>query len=167
MLTITIIITFTITFFHTITCIIFFVVGLMIISISYVITTTSIILLILVWFSIWCHTSLWQVANGLHYLHKNKVLYRDLKSDNVLICSLDPSDDINVKISDYGISKFATPQGMMGMVGTPGYMAPEIMYGQAYDEKVSWPREKGYRLILSDAVVLLLLNHLALFFTFW
>ncbi|XP_025076879.1 leucine-rich repeat serine/threonine-protein kinase 1-like isoform X3 [Pomacea canaliculata] len=79
---------------------------------------------------------IYQVANGLHYLHKNKVLYRDLKSDNVLICSLDPSDDINVKISDYGISKFATPQGMMGMVGTPGYMAPEIMYGQAYDEKV-------------------------------
>ena len=82
-----------------------------------------------------CFLSL-QIALGLEYLHGQKIVYRDLKSDNILVCSLDPNDTINVKISDYGISKFTTSQGMTGMVGTPGYMAPEIMDGQAYNEKV-------------------------------
>lgn len=77
----------------------------------------------------------YQVAVGLEYLHERKIVYRDLKSDNILVCSLDPNVTVNVKISDYGISKFATSQ-MTGMVGTPGYMAPEIMEGQAYDEKI-------------------------------
>lgn len=77
-----------------------------------------------------------QVGAGLEYLHNCNILYRDLKSDNILVCSMDPADTVNVKISDYGISKFTTAQGMVGMVGTPGYMAPEIMDGQAYNEKV-------------------------------
>ena len=35
----------------------------------------------------------------------------------------------NVKISDYGISKFATPYGLKAMEGTPGYRAPEVIRG--------------------------------------
>ena len=77
-----------------------------------------------------------QVGVGLEYLHERNILYRDLKSDNILVVTMDPTAAVNVKISDYGISKFTTSQGMMGMVGTPGYMAPEIMEGQAYNEKV-------------------------------
>ena len=44
-----------------------------------------------------------------------------------------------VKLSDYGISQFASTQGAKGHVGTPGFMAPEILkyYGkEAYNEKV-------------------------------
>lgn len=44
-----------------------------------------------------------------------------------------------VKVSDYGISQFASTQGAKGLVGTPGFMAPEILmyYGkEAYNEKV-------------------------------
>jgi leucine-rich repeat kinase 1 len=44
---------------------------------------------------------------------------------------------VNVKLSDYGISKFNTSGGTVGLVGTPGYQAPEIMDGLAYDEKVN------------------------------
>ncbi|XP_067665270.1 leucine-rich repeat serine/threonine-protein kinase 1-like isoform X1 [Haliotis asinina] len=79
---------------------------------------------------------IYQVAKGLEYLHQHSITYRDLKSDNVLICSLDVTDTHNVKLSDYGISKFATSQGLSGFVGTPGYMAPEIMNRQIYTEKV-------------------------------
>lgn len=43
---------------------------------------------------------------------------------------------VNVKLSDYGISCFATPQGVAGDEGTPGYQAPEIRPGIGYDEKV-------------------------------
>ena len=68
------------------------------------------------------------------------MVYRDLKSDNVLVWSLDPNDVINVKLADYGISRFANPGGVKGEEGTPGYLAPEAIRrrgeDQAFDEKV-------------------------------
>lgn len=77
-----------------------------------------------------------QVASAIWYLHDCDIIYRDLKGDNVLVWSLDESTLLNVKLSDYGISCFATPQGVAGEEGTPGYQAPEIRTGVGYDEKV-------------------------------
>lgn len=55
--------------------------------------------------------------------------------------SLDPSDVLNIKIADYGISRFANPSGVKGQEGTPGYVAPEALRrrgeDQAFDEKVT------------------------------
>ena len=70
------------------------------------------------------------------YLHECEIIYRDLKSDNILVWSLNEDDLMNIKISDYGISAFATPQGVLGEGGTPGFQAPEVKVGCAYDEKV-------------------------------
>ncbi len=78
-----------------------------------------------------------QVAHALLYLHESEIVYRDLKSDNVLVCTLDESAIVNVKLSDYGISCFATPQGVIGEGGTPGFQAPEVKIGCPYDEKVT------------------------------
>ncbi|XP_060064083.1 leucine-rich repeat serine/threonine-protein kinase 1-like [Ylistrum balloti] len=77
-----------------------------------------------------------QIATGLDYLHKHGIIYRDLKSDNILVTTLDLTAPVNLKLSDYGISKFYSSGGTLGMVGTPGYQAPEIMDAQFYDEKV-------------------------------
>ncbi|XP_021368576.1 leucine-rich repeat serine/threonine-protein kinase 1-like isoform X2 [Mizuhopecten yessoensis] len=77
-----------------------------------------------------------QIASGLQYLHKHGIIYRDLKSDNILATTLDLAAPVNVKLSDYGISKFYSTGGTLGLVGTPGYQAPEIMDAQFYDEKV-------------------------------
>ena len=60
----------------------------------------------------------------------------------MLVWSLDESSLLNVKLSDYGISCFATPQGVAGEEGTPGYQAPEIRTGIGYDEKVKELKER-------------------------
>ncbi|XP_070559105.1 leucine-rich repeat serine/threonine-protein kinase 2-like isoform X2 [Ptychodera flava] len=78
-----------------------------------------------------------QVAEGLEFLHSQGIIYRDLKPDNVLMYSLSTTDAINAKISDYGISGFASLVGLTSSVGTLGYKAPEVAQKDVlYDEKV-------------------------------
>ncbi|XP_066557623.1 leucine-rich repeat serine/threonine-protein kinase 1 isoform X2 [Amia ocellicauda] len=78
----------------------------------------------------------YQIAAGLAYLHKKNIIFCDLKSDNILVWSLEVSDPMNIKLSDYGISRQSFHEGALGVEGTPGYQAPEIKPGIVYDEKV-------------------------------
>ena len=43
----------------------------------------------------------YQLVNGIHYLHKNKICHRDLKPENILI-----SSDLIIKIGDFNLSSF-------------------------------------------------------------
>ncbi|XP_051896567.1 leucine-rich repeat serine/threonine-protein kinase 1 isoform X2 [Pristis pectinata] len=78
----------------------------------------------------------YQIALGLAYLHRKNIIFCDLKSDNVLVWTLDVVCPVNVKLSDYGVSRQSFHEGALGVEGTPGYQAPEIMPGIVYDEKV-------------------------------
>nr|XP_028561642.1 leucine-rich repeat serine/threonine-protein kinase 1 isoform X1 [Podarcis muralis]XP_028561643.1 leucine-rich repeat serine/threonine-protein kinase 1 isoform X1 [Podarcis muralis] len=78
----------------------------------------------------------YQIAAGLAYLHKKSIIFCDLKSDNILVWSLDVKESINIKLSDYGISRQSFHEGALGVEGTPGYQAPEIRPRIVYDEKV-------------------------------
>lgn len=79
----------------------------------------------------------YDLANGLKYMHKNKVIYRDIKPDNI---GFDVRGD--VKIFDLGLAReFKEAEraddgtySFTGDTGSPRYMAPEVMLSQPYNE---------------------------------
>ena len=76
-------------------------------------------------------------ANGMKVLHSLSIIHRDLKPDNLLLCSLSPKANVCAKISDFGTSKnllsMKDNATMTGTIGTPTYMAPEVLNNQEYD----------------------------------
>ncbi|CAD8061824.1 unnamed protein product [Paramecium primaurelia] len=72
-----------------------------------------------------------QITLGLAFLHKNKVLHRDIKSMNIFL-----SKD-QVRIGDLGVAKLLNDQNNFArtMVGTPYYLSPEMCEEKPYNEK--------------------------------
>lgn len=101
----------------------------------------------------------YQIASGLAYLHKKNIIFCDLKSDNILVWSLDVKEHINIKLSDYGISRQSFHEGALGVEGTPGYQAPEIRPRIVYDEKVPTARRHLQLLSSVSPGTLLSLSH--------
>eukprot|EP00754_Rhynchopus_humris_P044380 Rhum_TRINITY_DN4114_c0_g1::Rhum_TRINITY_DN4114_c0_g1_i1::g.13281::m.13281 len=75
-----------------------------------------------------------QVLQGLAFLHGHSVIHRDIKGENVL---LDSSGC--VKLADFGCAKDITGQSRKTAaktcVGSPYWMAPEIIQNERYDHK--------------------------------
>lgn len=76
------------------------------------------------------------IALGLRFLHrktpgKPAIVHRDVKPANVLI-----DEDGHVRLCDFGIAANLAESLLHTGVGTPCYMAPEVIRGQDYDEKV-------------------------------
>jgi len=84
------------------------------------------------------------VAKGMNFLHRKQVIHRDLKSLNLLLASAVASvgDVPSVKISDFGLSRGLQSDApkvqacMTSGAGTYHWMAPEVLDGHSYDEKV-------------------------------
>eukprot|EP00698_Gefionella_okellyi_P010517 TRINITY_DN2727_c0_g1_i1.p1 TRINITY_DN2727_c0_g1~~TRINITY_DN2727_c0_g1_i1.p1 ORF type:complete len:459 (+),score=104.23 TRINITY_DN2727_c0_g1_i1:362-1738(+) len=73
------------------------------------------------------------VARGLMYLHAHDppIIHRDLKPANLLL-----DDNLNIRLADFGLSRdTALTATMTGAIGTPHYMAPEVILESHYTEQ--------------------------------
>jgi serine/threonine protein kinase len=67
-------------------------------------------------------------------MHKKNIAHRDIKPENILMESKN-TDNTNLKITDFGFAKCYDPQegGLTETLGSPLYMAPEIIKKLEYD----------------------------------
>jgi calcium-dependent protein kinase len=76
-----------------------------------------------------------QVLLAINYMHQKNITHRDLKPENILL-EYKEKDRLEIKISDFGFSCFFDPKDGLDLVlGSPLYMAPEIIKGHRYNEK--------------------------------
>lgn len=75
-----------------------------------------------------------QLISSISYCHQLGIAHRDIKPDNILFDSRG-----KLKLADFGSAEWfgMNENGMMsGVVGTPYYVAPEVLLGREYNEKV-------------------------------
>jgi serine/threonine protein kinase len=72
-----------------------------------------------------------QMCSALAYLHSHKVVHRDLKPQNIFMMTED-----SLRVGDFGLAQTIERGKRTSQVGTPCYMAPEVLHHDAYAESV-------------------------------
>lgn len=72
----------------------------------------------------------WDIGKAIKHMHARAIVHGDIKSSNILLCRTDHKHRL-VKLTDFGLARvdIAGPSGHVQ--GTPEYMAPELILGQA------------------------------------
>ena len=67
-----------------------------------------------------------RILAAVYHLHEERgIVHRDLKPENILVVS--KNSDVNIKLSDFGVAKNMTAEGLKTFCGTPQYFAPEVL----------------------------------------
>ena len=75
-----------------------------------------------------------ELSIAIHELHKNHIIYRDMKPENVMI-----GKDGHLKLTDFGLSTFCEPnQTKKTFCGTTEYIAPEVILNEGYGGRIDW-----------------------------
>ncbi|XP_075039618.1 NUAK family SNF1-like kinase 1 [Mixophyes fleayi] len=70
-----------------------------------------------------------QIVSAVHYCHKNGIVHRDIKLENILL-----DENLNVKLADFGLSNlYQKNQVLETYCGSPLYASPEIVRGLPYN----------------------------------
>lgn len=74
-----------------------------------------------------CRYFITQILKAINFMHKNKIVHRDLKLGNLFL-----NDDMEIKIGDFGLATIIEFPGQLRytVCGTPNYIAPEILEGK-------------------------------------
>lgn len=76
-----------------------------------------------------------EILKTLNYLHRFNLVHRDLKPENIIY----DSESKSIKIIDFGLSSYFTNEGKLNSkVGTPYYVAPEVLKGEYSKECDMW-----------------------------
>ena len=74
------------------------------------------------------------LLQALTYIHSQDIIHRDIKPENLIVKS--QFEDTDIKITDFGLSTFKGERFTLDKCGTPGYVAPEVLREEPYNEKV-------------------------------
>ena len=115
-----------------------------------------------------------QITSALRFCHDNNVAHRDIKLENVMLC------DGECKITDFGLANFQGGEHrsvLSSRVGTPAYVAPEVVTQASYDGFAAdvfstgavlfalltgqFPPRDRYRQVQFDSQVAAVTQHLA------
>jgi serine/threonine protein kinase len=84
-----------------------------------------------------CKNYISGIIDGLKYMHDNKIIHRDIKLENIVV-----KNEIDIesrllykvpKLCDFGFSIKQETEKITGVLGTPQYIAPEIITNDSYD----------------------------------
>mmetsp|Transcript_12631 Transcript_12631/g.1897 ORF Transcript_12631/g.1897 Transcript_12631/m.1897 type:complete len:106 (-) Transcript_12631:84-401(-) len=77
---------------------------------------------------------IYKLLSAISYLHSLNICHRDIKPENLMFCS--ESEDSEFKLVDFGMSAKYAEGSMLSAVGTPYFIAPEVVtrrYGKQCD----------------------------------
>ena len=76
-----------------------------------------------------------QLMSAITYCHQNHIVHRDLKPENILLEDHKGTNEITIKLIDWGGARYFSKNKKMTKInGTPYYIAPEVL-NEVYDEK--------------------------------